>query len=1591
MGFMTFTNIAGAVDVILAHWELSLLVLAAFTVLCIGLFKGFGKGFKALVWVLVVLALVWVADLAVHAFTEDLQGFIGYAIGWTPTAIFFVILLVSTLVNAKRGLHKSLVLLVQSVCAVAVCLTLFFVCISWRQVDVWLLQAVNAVMGGPNALQNTLGASAECETLREVFADYLPSLLDGTREIGILLRDNGAYVMTLVDLGYRIALAIVCWVLYLVLVFLLYLIYAIFYPERRYKKKKNLAFARNQTDCSYKKRHTGGGVVGLCRGLVTGLITMSFIGSVFFIAAGGTGETQIAEISFGNKNADYAYSIYRSVESYGAQGIFKVLNTVKDPEDTPYYLFAADLVLSGGLDDEKHGIHENIRFRKEIGAYTGFAKDTLNLLLKYGEAEIAPVLRGEGGSDAMNAVLGVTALPEFRLEFEALVDRFDAQTYFINFSLSLVDSVIANLDDMSFASSVGEDNKELLKVLFKRGHLSETIPDERAMIAQLGTNVATEEKQIHPCLNVNKLFTKRDAQTVLRVALSLLSGEVSVKEPLTLAKTLLPQIESLSVFSSERSEEISPVLGRLYCYLENKYLTEAGGAGLTYASLAAEKVDWSREIRSLLGVSDDLFAIYDRVKGGNIFQSIASMFDESDPDYAQNIARYDNVSDRIADSALLGKVLSSGKMGGLIRTQLQNIGENVYVPDTIVYENKYDEAGNLISNGEAYQLLRGLRLLGDGENKALVESIFSSSADFKEVLDGLAAAIAREDDRGKTLSDYFTDSVLLRSVVSNVLMEQGSGIVAVPTLSLETDSNRNPVRLINKAELKELFDALPKTVDLILSLAEGEVSAEDVAKLLENETLNELLDGGNKIVEGTAANAFLKQTEGNPDVIIPRRLQNFEEWVTYGKPGELKNLLAAVRTLGLDLTEVIQNGVDGNAVLDRLKELEREQIEEMLQSDVLHYTVSEQIKKESIGFGSFTLVIPASSRTPLTDDVVPDLIVKSELVTVFTEVGELNLSENSTTQEIVRALVRRKELVSESFIFGASVANYLVSDAEIRDALNLPARYLEAGSSEELAYYGKANVWYPELPLLITALDEIFSVSAGADFSLDGAAISDRMNELLRDMNKPADLFPERTKLEVCYDSEIIRNDLTVELDKALDGVVKESVRNNAKEHGYYTIAEMRALSDAADLFGLDFLKMEGSELTDKVKGELMNANKPHADRGGKTTLEIIYPSVIIRNMTTEEIDKAVGADKIDLAVRDGLKKDSVYPQAEVSALVAALDELEIESTDKVGDFDFAQIGSFNGQSKISPEKTRLNALYESDLVGGMITYSVKAAIGRSGGKLRDHARAYRAEIAILEETEIASLVTLVGNGKLEEYDVNAVSLSTVCAFAEADGTGRPRSYLVTASLSAQIAENDGLVVPARLIGEGLIENGELIRFLDAFSLLQGEGALGAWNVENDLVLPDAESRRTLTDSEILRATLSRQVAKLNGGIAIARTGVFVGEDGKGNRIAVLSQEELLALFSALDACGTDGGRLELPEFNLDYLVENRANLGALYVFDGIRYRVSAVMRRVLSEEPQEEEVYTLTCAGAETVAREETAFAYPLETVLEFLNGYEG
>lgn len=1590
------SGFANFINGIFANWQMILFVILAVLLLMTIAFRKFKLTAIIMGAIAIAIGVVLIIDLVIEAMKWDLVKLVSFLVRWVPTVLFAATVILATLIGVCRGLRKSLILLAHEVGAAAICIILYAVLVNMEAVDGFMLKFVDMFFGGSGGLCSKLGVTAPCEGLKYVFVEWLPTVIQG--DFAIMLGGSKAYIYTLADLIYHVAFALLLFVAFLIIDFIMYIIYHCCYPERKYKRKIAVMYTQNKVDRRYSRHWIGGGVVGLTRGIVIGILSLSFLGTAFYVVA-GRGEGKLTDYDLGNEQYNQYYSVYRSIESYGTFGIFKVLNAISSTEDMPYYLFAADLVFSGELDDDEFGITENIVFRKELDAYTGFARDTMALLIKYGGDDIAALVNDKATESAFDVVLGVMSNEQFRVEFNDLISEFDTQTYVINFAMSFVNSAIANIDDVSFASGISAENRDLLQMLFTKGYLSDVIPDESA------TKLAGKSVTL-PYVNISKLVTKKDVQIIFNVVLDLMTKQTSdTTDVLNLISDILPKIKQVSVLNDKRAEELDPVLGRLYCYAANRFLTEEGSLGVTYTSIYRENIEWIDEINSLLDVSDASFKLCKNVLDTEKpLDSVISIFDESNPDYDENIKAYDSIARSVYKSRIIGKTLATSKIYTVIKDGLGSLFEGgIYLPKDIVYESTFDSQGKLVSAGEMYHLINGVGAIGKYSELLPMLADFDKDKDLDTLLDAITDLITVRDTNGYTVSEYLVESTVLRSLISATLISLADDFVYVPNLSREADAFGNKVRFITKEELTTLFKFMPELVDFVKPVINGGKDIKDaVAEFIEDDTFDKIMKESG-IFQGTLAKNILNALGDDDRITIPMALKkDLDGWVTVGKKsGELKQLLNAIDIVGISISDIINGDFNVDTIKDNVLSLKEEELEKTLNSQVLHYTVSKYLINDKVDFGSMKLIVPKGARRTLERDTIDALVKKEELQCVLKVVNGFDLSEDTDVTDVMTHLVKNKSQLKDSYVLSASIVYTLTQDSQTADMLKLSQVYADAASLENLENYGVSNPWKNEIVRLIDALDEILGISSSAEFSFNEEELKDKLSDMLRDLNGASQVNGNVTKLKVCYASEVVRNNITTRLDDMLGGKIDENLILSAKSRGYYTEKELEALSNALNVFDIDVMD-EDSDYTGTVKSKILSLNQPSDKFGGKSELNVVYPSVIFSGMMSKELDKILldegdteatvsdeqttepgeggseeggeepttGGPLIDRSVLYAIKGGKIrYSEEEISNLINAVRAFGITDFDKLNMLDIDDV------------KNNTDAIDEmclSLVMRGVFTKQVRA-----NNQLNvDHELAYEEGIKVLKTQEIRSLIELVKEVNADDMETmyfDDVSISAIRdnAFEEkiGDEPVTVKSYLILSAISDRIKENNHLIVSRDLIDDyGCVRAAEVYNLINAFIAIEGDEenedslSIGGWSENKkdedgnvtefggSLKYPDNDQKRdTAFTSEIIRAKLTEQFIaeseKDTGNENLVGAGNIreFTDYRTGSVNYLISVEELAALFNAIDFCrGSNEGTFAIPALSYEllrsYYKTNPNSIDLLFASDVLRYRIGDLL-----------------------------------------------
>ena len=87
-------------------------------------------------------------------------------IKWVPTLLFLFVILMSTITGYLRGFRKSLIFLIHSVVIGSICIVFYFLFKDNETMDEFMLTVTNYFMNSKTGLQDLLGVSQECVSVK---------------------------------------------------------------------------------------------------------------------------------------------------------------------------------------------------------------------------------------------------------------------------------------------------------------------------------------------------------------------------------------------------------------------------------------------------------------------------------------------------------------------------------------------------------------------------------------------------------------------------------------------------------------------------------------------------------------------------------------------------------------------------------------------------------------------------------------------------------------------------------------------------------------------------------------------------------------------------------------------------------------------------------------------------------------------------------------------------------------------------------------------------------------------------------------------------------------------------------------------------------------------------------------------------------------------------------------------------------------------------------------------------------------------------------------------------------------------------------
>lgn len=960
---------------------------------------------------------------------------------WGPTFLFILTILTGFLVGFFRGFRKSLILMIHMLVVGCICLGIYIGFANQPDLDYKMVSFINGILNkfGGNSLQDMLQVAASHDTLHGMLAEKIVSSMSEEELMRHLILDNMASISAIVEMAYRLVLFVIMAIFYLLLIFLFYLIYLIAYPVRRTKRKYNQKFEKGETSHPYKKRRLFGGLIGTGRALIVGVIGFSFLGALIWVVTGGeaipsrdeikeNGET----VSFEDEKFNEIYDYYSVVCKMSDTGIFKVLNGIHDPSNTPFYFYISDLVLQGKIQDEEMGVNEKFYFRDEVGEYVSFVKKSMALILKYASAdELKAITSSNDTNNMTNALISILNKNGFSQEFSTLIDEFEAKPFMSHLCLSSLTSLVNHID----LAVKDEKIIGLVNVLFKSEN----------------------------SIKVTDLATEADVKNLFKAVINVVSesndllvskDEINVKELIGCAKGVVPTIQQLSLFN-DRKDYGNRLISNLYQYCAENFVED----DINLPEVGDEIV-WVDEFNILLKVATPIleigYEVYDK-DNTVMIDHLLTMFKSTNPKHEFMEQQYDLLSSELSKSELVNVVFKSSYVGKTIDDMIVSMtsNEKAGIPKDIDYRS------------EVSVLLQSLKsfLKNDGDE------IYYEMTDNQDITGEKLAKIFEllgKDVDGVTLMDKLLESKLLHYALSSFIVYSDFGefkIYAPNAVITEIEG----YRIVQQEEISKLADIIVSCSDIITKIVD-EPDNIDYAELITNQNLLNALDGENQslLLKGTIANLIIQTASTSNMLVIPFGYDDPEEWLKEDTD-EIGCIIKSIKNIvneesGKELINGLlsSEGVKPKLILD----ISMNSIKTLFGSKVLRYTVSNTL--QTIDLGGFELVIPATEleekEALTTTDTKVNVIKEASLVGSIEEIKKIiEFDENDNPSIHEPSIFTDKKSIVENGILHATIINLLVQlSVEDNSAITVPEDYVtaleEIKTSEDLT----GNVWFAE-------------------------------------------------------------------------------------------------------------------------------------------------------------------------------------------------------------------------------------------------------------------------------------------------------------------------------------------------------------------------------------------------------------------------------------------------------------------------------------------------------------------------------------------------
>lgn len=308
-----------------------------------------------------------------------------WIIVWMPLAIFLLVFILSILFGLIRGGRKNFILMILSVISLVISLLICFLVLKSSAFEQMIVNLLGSITSNSFNAKSISGAVVELLT-NDITND----------KVSTITNIFGPYLEVLVNSIVGLVYMIVTFIMWGILKLLLYLIvYIPFLREGKYRKKINKAYKESEElydgveDTNrpkierYRKRRLLGALVGSLRGIFIGILSISIIGTLFYITTGGydpnlTSRDKVI-VNVGEEKWNIT-PVYNMIDDY--KDVNVLVEGVKI-DGVPLYANISGLFASSKIVIEKDNVNQKINPIKEIGQITKLMHETVGLIDKY--------------------------------------------------------------------------------------------------------------------------------------------------------------------------------------------------------------------------------------------------------------------------------------------------------------------------------------------------------------------------------------------------------------------------------------------------------------------------------------------------------------------------------------------------------------------------------------------------------------------------------------------------------------------------------------------------------------------------------------------------------------------------------------------------------------------------------------------------------------------------------------------------------------------------------------------------------------------------------------------------------------------------------------------------------------------------------------------------------------------------------------------------------------------------------------------------------------------------------------------------------